>query len=204
MTGKKHVNQDPKLQKVVNICTWGVLPHPFLPAATKLWPRLCFYTCLWFCTQGGGLQRTPPEPGRHHPPGPRRTPPSRENPPGPRRTPPDQADPPQQGDPPGKKTATYGQWAAGTHPTGMHSCITNNPVDQSSVESVIITSRRPTTLWGVWGQKESLLNSYWKSWDISLVCLLSIIDNWVVLMDHSYFATRWHIILEKVHRPCFS
>ena len=121
-------------------------------------------------------------------------------PPGTRQTPPWQGDPP----PPRNKTATYGQWAAGMHPTGMHSCITNNPVDQSSVESVIITSRRPTTLLGVWGQKESLLNSYWKSWDISLVCLLSIIDNWVVLMDHSYFAMRWHIILEKVHRPCFS
>ena len=21
----------------------------YLPAATKLWPRLCFYSCLWFC-----------------------------------------------------------------------------------------------------------------------------------------------------------
>ena len=26
------------------------------------------------------------------------------------------------GDPPGKQTAAYGQRAAGTHPTGMHSC----------------------------------------------------------------------------------
>ena len=25
----------------------------FLPAATKLWPRLCFYSCLWFCPQRG-------------------------------------------------------------------------------------------------------------------------------------------------------
>ena len=25
--------------------------------------------------------------------------------------------------PPGKQTPAYGQWAAGTHPTGMHSCL---------------------------------------------------------------------------------
>ena len=32
----------------------------FLPAATKLWPRLCFYSCLWFCPQGGhGARRAP-------------------------------------------------------------------------------------------------------------------------------------------------
>ena len=29
---------------------------------------------------------------------------------------------PDQLPPPGKQTAAYGQWAAGTHPTGMHSC----------------------------------------------------------------------------------
>ena len=42
-----------------------------LPAATKLWPRLCFYSCLWFCPQwGGGLPQcmlgychTPPQEG---------------------------------------------------------------------------------------------------------------------------------------------
>ena len=47
-----------------------------------------------------------PTPGRqnHHPPPAGRTPP-----PGPGRQ--------------GKKTAAYGQWAACTHPTGMHSCI---------------------------------------------------------------------------------
>ena len=81
-----------------------------LPAATKLWPRLCFYRRLWFCP-GGGLRRTPPD--QADPLGPRRTTPPRtkEEPPlGPRRNP-----------PPGKKTAAYGQWAAGTHPTGMQS-----------------------------------------------------------------------------------
>ena len=36
-----------------------------LPAATKLWPRLCFYTCVWFCSQRGGVsgQGEPPQQG---------------------------------------------------------------------------------------------------------------------------------------------
>ena len=73
-----------------------VLGTIFLPAATKLWPRLCFHTCLWFCPQGGFLQagRTPPDqaepprlgdhpPGTSTPPGSGRTPPGiRQNPPG--------------------------------------------------------------------------------------------------------------------------
>ena len=29
------------------------LENVFLPATTKLWPRLCFYSCLWFCPWGG-------------------------------------------------------------------------------------------------------------------------------------------------------
>ena len=32
----------------------NILRHSLLPAATKLWPRLCFYSCLWFCSRGGG------------------------------------------------------------------------------------------------------------------------------------------------------
>ena len=71
----------------------------------------------------GGLQRTPPGPGRHPPS--RENPPDRENPPWDQGdTPQDQGEPPQhqgeppwdqgdtprdQGDPPGKKTAAYGQ-----------------------------------------------------------------------------------------------
>ena len=51
-------------------------------------------------------RQTPPRPGRHPPPRPGR----------PHRSPPDQADPP------GKQTPAYGLRAAGTHPTGMHSC----------------------------------------------------------------------------------
>ena len=96
----------------------------YLPAATKLWPRLCFYTCLWFCSQGGS-------PGRENPPG-RKNPPPQAG-----RLPLDQADPPGQGEPPqtrqtppgpgrhpppGKQTPEYGLRAAGMHPTGMHSC----------------------------------------------------------------------------------
>ena len=49
----------------------------YLPGATKLWPRLCFYSCLWFCPQGEGVSASvhagipPPEqtpPGSRHPP----------------------------------------------------------------------------------------------------------------------------------------
>ena len=118
----------------------------FLPAATKLGQGNIFTSvCQEFCPQGGGGrvsasvhagipppdqapprdQAHPPGPGiplsrppgtRHPPPETRHTPPSR-HPPGTRHTPPgDQAHPP------GKQTAAYGQRAAGTHPTGMHSC----------------------------------------------------------------------------------
>ena len=51
--------------------------NDLLPAATKLWPRLCFYTCLWFCSQGGSLA------GRTPPPGAGRTPPGADPPPPP-------------------------------------------------------------------------------------------------------------------------
>ena len=105
-----------------------------LPAATKLWPRLCFYTCVWFCSQGGSPGRenppgskhpppeqTPPQQGEPLPPGTRQTrPPLEQTPPAPPRSgrPPGPGRPP----PPGKQTLAYGQRAAGTHPTGMHSC----------------------------------------------------------------------------------
>ena len=57
----------------------------------------------------------PDQGGTPPPPGTRQTPPAGRTPPpaGTGRTSPS----------PGKKTAAYGQWAAGTHPTGMHSCI---------------------------------------------------------------------------------
>ena len=93
-----------------------------LPAATKLWPRLCFYSCLWFCPQGGvcpsACWDTTQPPWEQTPPG--ADVPRRRHPPG--------ADPPGGGTPlgadPPEKTPpeAYGQWAASTHPTGMHSC----------------------------------------------------------------------------------
>ena len=86
----------------------------------------------------------PPRPGRPHPPGPagrspwtrqgeppwtRQTPldqgeplQTRQTPPGPGRPPRTRQTPPDQADPPGKQTSAYGQRAAGTHPTGIHSC----------------------------------------------------------------------------------
>ena len=55
------------LEVVYYLC---MLSFAFLPTATKLWPRLCFYSCLWFCTQGGSLAgRTPRQgdPGKEAP-----------------------------------------------------------------------------------------------------------------------------------------
>ena len=75
----------------------------FLPAATKLWPPSYVFTRVCDSVhREGGLQagRTPPPQTRQSPP-------------------PGQADPP----PPGKQTPEYGLRAAGTHPTGMHSCL---------------------------------------------------------------------------------
>ena len=86
-----------------------------LPAATKLWPRLCFYTCLWFCPQGASPENPPdqaeppwqgePPPdqadtkaGRTPPPGPRRTPPG----PG-RQPPPSRENPHPTSPPPGRR-----------------------------------------------------------------------------------------------------
>ena len=66
---------------------------------------------------------------RQTPPGQADTPLDQRPTPQTRQIPPDQADPPGIGSPPGpethppeKQTPAYGQWAAGTHPTGMHSC----------------------------------------------------------------------------------
>ena len=86
----------------------------FLPAATKLGQGNIFTSvCQEFCPRGGvclsACWDTPPweqTPPREQTPSPR----SRHPPPG--------AD-----TPPGTQTAAYGQRAAGTHPTGMHSCM---------------------------------------------------------------------------------
>ena len=76
--------------------------------------------------------QTPPPPDladppriRHHPPGPG-IPPLDQTP-----SPPDLADPPGSDTttPPGKQTAACGLRAAGTHPTGMHSCLSVRLLD---------------------------------------------------------------------------
>ena len=76
----------------------------------------------------GGVSGEPPPRDQADPPGRERTPGTKEKPPPQDQGEPprDQADPtPWQGEPPppGRETAAYGQWAAGTHPTGMHSCL---------------------------------------------------------------------------------
>ena len=80
-----------------------------------------------------GRENPPPRQGRTPPPHRTRetpragrtpldqeTPPGRENPPPTRQNP-----PPGPGRPSGKQTPEYGLRAAGTHPTGMHSCLLN-------------------------------------------------------------------------------
>ena len=54
------------------------------------------------------------------PPG--QTPPWKQTRPGADTPPPGSRHRPGSRHPPGKQTAAYGQWAAGTHPTGMYSC----------------------------------------------------------------------------------
>ena len=79
----------------------------------------------------GTRQPPPPGPGNHTPPGTRQPPQDQSTtPPGTRQPPPRTRQ-----KPPSphfwKNTAAYGQWAAGTHPTGMHSCLKVNrlPID---------------------------------------------------------------------------
>ena len=71
-----------------------------------------------------GTRHTPPRADTTTPPGTRHTTPPRDqaHPPLQSRHPPGPGTPPEQTPPPGKQTAAYGQRAAGTHPTGMHSC----------------------------------------------------------------------------------
>ena len=92
-------------------------------ARNEVGARLCFYRCVWFCSQGGEyLTRYPPRPGtppqtRYTPLGPG-TPPTRDqvHPPGTRYTPPGQVTPPQdQVHPPRPGTPPLGP---GTPPPG--------------------------------------------------------------------------------------
>ena len=85
------------------------------------------------CLSTGGVSRTrhPPDQTHHPPRGPGRPPRTRQTPQDQTHPPRDQADPHRdqthhspstRQNPPGKQTPADGLRAAGTHPTGMHSC----------------------------------------------------------------------------------
>ena len=96
-------------------CNWNRSSSSFQAGGMHSTGMLSCYRPQRSCVQGyvftrvcdsvhrGGLQagRTPPGPGRALR---------------------DRQTPPRQADPPGKQTPEYGLRAAGTHPTGMHSC----------------------------------------------------------------------------------
>ena len=84
---------------------------PIFTAHNKVGARLCFYTCLLFCSQGGlphCMLGYPPRTRGRHPPIPGT--PREQTPPGP-------------GTPSAVHDGRYGQQAVGTHPTKMHSCL---------------------------------------------------------------------------------
>ena len=103
---------------LVNMLVWVCLTtnllcsSEYLPAATKLGQGNIFRSvCQEFCPRGGGLSASITPKSRH--------PPRADTPPPPR------ADtlPPRADNPKSRHTPpAYGQRAAGTHPTGMHSC----------------------------------------------------------------------------------
>ena len=115
-----------------SFCSQGVLPQCMLGYHPPPTPRPGRHP-------PGTRQTPPPGADTHSPPGDQADPPwdqadppgsrppwTRQTPPGPGRPPPpDQADPPRSGRPPGKQTPAYCLRAAGTHPTGMHSCYIN-------------------------------------------------------------------------------
>ena len=92
------------------------------------------FTLVCHSVHRGGVSSRENPPCQGEPPLPGRIPPGRETPaPRTRQTPPrDQADTPPRTrqthpprtrqTPPRKQMPAYGQWAAGTHPSGMHSC----------------------------------------------------------------------------------
>ena len=122
-----------------SVVLWVIL----ISARNEVGARLCFYRCLWFCSQAGSTWHPPP-PSRHppdqvhprsrHPPGPgtpradtppRLGTPPKQTPPGTRYTPQTKYTPPELSTPPppGEHAVRYGQRAGGTQPTGMQSCI---------------------------------------------------------------------------------
>ena len=132
-------------------CEWAfAYPNVWtlLPAATKLGQGNVFTGVCDSVHRGGSLagrrppgRENPTPPGQGEPPW-QGDPPGQGEPPS-RETPPGQGEPPHgQGEPPSRETPpagrppgegrtpragrtppAYGQWAAGTHPTGMHSCL---------------------------------------------------------------------------------
>ena len=86
-----------KHHKLIELSIWSI--YIFTGRNEVVAKVMFLHVCVILFTGGGGLRagRTPPE----------QTPPS-----------------PPAGRPPpsGKQTPAYGQRAAGTHPTGMHSC----------------------------------------------------------------------------------
>ena len=107
-----------------NYCTFSMLGSCYRPQ--RSWAKVIFSQAyVKNSVHGGGrgclpqcmLGYTPPPDQADNPLDQADTPPEQ--------TPPDQADypPPEQTPPPGKQTQANGLRAAGTHPTGMHSCL---------------------------------------------------------------------------------
>ena len=99
------------LHLFVILFTGGGVPDQVHPPGTRYTPRDQVHP-LGPGTPPG-TRYTPPGPGT---PPTRYTPQDQVHPPGP-------GTPPRPGTPPGLQTPEYGQRSAGTHPTGMHSCV---------------------------------------------------------------------------------
>ena len=117
----------------------------YLPAATKLWPRLCFYSCLWFCPQGGLPQCMLGYcyPHKKEAPPRKQTPPAKETPPGRRHS-------PCQGDP--LQTHTQGGNCSGldpgSHPRGKLRGVRSRSTPKGKIEGDQIQALPPA--YGQW------------------------------------------------------
>ena len=102
-------------KRVVGLRLKDLLVYTVITARNEVGARLCFYTCLWFCSEGGDLPQCMV---RYNPPG-ADTPSPGSRPHGSRH--------PGAHTPPGAvHTGRYGQQVGGAHPTGMHSCYNFN------------------------------------------------------------------------------
>ena len=117
----------------------------YLPAATKLWPRLCFYSCLWFCPQGGLLQCMLGYcyPHKKEAPPRKQTPPAKET--------------SQEGDTPLTKETPLqthtqgGNWGGsgpGPHPMGKLRGIRSRPTPKGEIEGDQIQAHTQGGNWG--------------------------------------------------------